>query len=591
MPKLSQLPVSPAQPNDLLLALRGGQDICVPGNTVPGNVTAASMPYLPPLAGAVATTVGEKLGRYVDVFDFMSIAQKINVMLGGLTVDVAPAIQAALNSGASAVYLLPYPYKLSSGITVPAGVCLYGDGFRPSNPTSGARLEFDLSVPIGLTMGGASANNGSVTVKGFSIGRAAGAPPAGSIGLLVQNTYASIIEDIGSFSHQIPAKFLADGTNNGINCTVNRLFTGAAYDSHLVLDTIAEVRFNQCRFGMSGAGDQTCNSYVRIQGGSTTNAAFGPNTYIWNNCQFNQGQNTGSRWVAFQNQTPGALTDAEVFQFNNCYVEDDVVGLFSDSTWTNNIINLSMSNCEFNPVSSSQQFFSLNAATQINNWFITGCLIKCALTISPTPQVNVFTVSDSQFLGLVSVNVVANSVVLMDNISFGGGLTLAGNQTECRYTGCLTSGALTKSAVTAGTYPIIDLIGYNGLRSWIPTLAFGGASTGITYTVQQGLYEINGNVVTLTFSITLSSVGSATGLATISNLPVPENTLTAEDSGGGPITSATNMAGLTGGALVGNVGAGVINLYETGATGVNTLANTNFTATSTFRGTLTYMRA
>jgi len=56
--------------------------------------------------------------------------------------------------------------------------------------------------------------------------------------------------------------------------------------------------------------------------------------------------------------------------------------------------------------------------------------------------------------------------------------------------------------------------------TFTPVMAFGGASTGVTYTVQTGYYTRIGNTVTFAISILLSSKGSSTGAATITGLPV-----------------------------------------------------------------------
>lgn len=56
--------------------------------------------------------------------------------------------------------------------------------------------------------------------------------------------------------------------------------------------------------------------------------------------------------------------------------------------------------------------------------------------------------------------------------------------------------------------------------TFTPVLAFGGASTGITYSVQTGAYTRIGRVVHFDLQITLTSKGSATGAATISGLPL-----------------------------------------------------------------------
>jgi hypothetical protein len=55
--------------------------------------------------------------------------------------------------------------------------------------------------------------------------------------------------------------------------------------------------------------------------------------------------------------------------------------------------------------------------------------------------------------------------------------------------------------------------------TFTPVLSFGGASVGITYTVQSGTYTLIGNLVHITLSITLSSKGSSTGSASVSGLP------------------------------------------------------------------------
>lgn len=49
--------------------------------------------------------------------------------------------------------------------------------------------------------------------------------------------------------------------------------------------------------------------------------------------------------------------------------------------------------------------------------------------------------------------------------------------------------------------------------TWTPALQFGGATTGITYSTQSGVYVVVGSVCMATAKITLTSKGSATGQA------------------------------------------------------------------------------
>ena len=55
--------------------------------------------------------------------------------------------------------------------------------------------------------------------------------------------------------------------------------------------------------------------------------------------------------------------------------------------------------------------------------------------------------------------------------------------------------------------------------SWTPDLTFGGSSTGITYSSRSGIYVIVGKLVLVQCVMILTSKGSATGNATVGNLP------------------------------------------------------------------------
>lgn len=61
----------------------------------------------------------------------------------------------------------------------------------------------------------------------------------------------------------------------------------------------------------------------------------------------------------------------------------------------------------------------------------------------------------------------------------------------------------------------------NGLRPWTPTLKFGNAAVGLTYTDQSGYYKIQGGIIYLTGGFTINSKGSSSGTATLQGLPFP----------------------------------------------------------------------
>lgn len=77
--------------------------------------------------------------------------------------------------------------------------------------------------------------------------------------------------------------------------------------------------------------------------------------------------------------------------------------------------------------------------------------------------------------------------------------------------------------------------------TFTPGISFGGGSTGITYSVQQGSYTKIGRVVTFRGRITMTALGSSTGFARITGLPFVSGVVVS------PISIITNsMTGLSG---------------------------------------------
>src|SRR4051812_12238279 len=65
---------------------------------------------------------------------------------------------------------------------------------------------------------------------------------------------------------------------------------------------------------------------------------------------------------------------------------------------------------------------------------------------------------------------------------------------------------------------------YTGPTSWTPAVAFGGGTTGVTYTTQQGTITQYGKITIAAFRLTLSAKGSSTGSATITGIPIAAQT-------------------------------------------------------------------
>lgn len=130
-------------------------------------------------------------------------------------------------------------------------------------------------------------------------------------------------------------------------------------------------------------------------------------------------------------------------------------------------------------------------------------------------------------------------------------------------------------------------------HTFTPSVRFGLASSGITMSRQDGLYTRIGHIIIARFRVTLASVGTATGDATIHGFPAAQ-----PDGAGNAHPSATfgyyaNFAGLTS-PITGwlfDAPDSHLRLYDVGATGVTALLDTNFTASSDVIGSVIYTAA
>ena len=121
--------------------------------------------------------------------------------------------------------------------------------------------------------------------------------------------------------------------------------------------------------------------------------------------------------------------------------------------------------------------------------------------------------------------------------------------------------------------------------TWTPTITFGGASTGITYTTQSGTYTKIGNIVRLTANIVLSSKGSATTYAEVRGLPFNGPSVLGNGASVVPYYSAMTLLTATMTTDVYQVSMG---LRIFGAAAPSYVQDTNFTNTSALYFTCTY---
>lgn len=111
------------------------------------------------------------------------------------------------------------------------------------------------------------------------------------------------------------------------------------------------------------------------------------------------------------------------------------------------------------------------------------------------------------------------------------------------------------------------------VQTFTPVLAFGGSSTGITYSTQLGRYIDDGVSIQFWIEIVLSNKGSATGAATIS-LPTTAGVMAAVAP-----ANWDNMAGLASGSLIlGQItsGSSTMSVRQVNASAGSATTNANF---------------
>jgi hypothetical protein len=156
-------------------------------------------------------------------------------------------------------------------------------------------------------------------------------------------------------------------------------------------------------------------------------------------------------------------------------------------------------------------------------------------------------------------------------VALGAGDIVSGMTYEVAYN--------TAANAAAGGWVLLNPTFYS-IGSWTPVLTFGGGSSGLTYSAQNGAFHRIGTVVIAQIGMVLTAKGSSTGSASIAGLPY-----TVAATTGSEIPSAVNFTGLTGTLhLLTTAGGTSITFRQTTSTGAATLTDAAFTNTTTVEG-------
>lgn len=447
----------------------------------------------------------------------------------GLTDDTS-AITGAINSGGS-VYIDEGEYVVSGTTLDITSVNVYGDGQEKSilNITPLAGTPHVIIKP-------SSNKNGGIYTR-FQIKGNAGASSSGEYGLqLGSDSDASVYMESVSFKD-----IMITGTGDSglylersvYGCEFLNIHTIGNYGWGVEIADKASNKANANLFSRNVI--RNCTGGIKI-GSSYSNTFVSPQIEV-----------LATEWVG-----SGRAID----------ISSDGVGTISANTFINPYI-------EWNETTASELVYVEDAA----NFVLSGGYVICNKVgadagDSLTNLINITSTSDHADVRKIRLSVDSS-------VSVTNGIYSSAQNSIIQNIDITGAGTITNiiSDQTENTFVVNrGVVGTTG--SWTPSLEFGGATTGITYTDRAGRYLIIGRTIFIEGYIKLSSKGSAAGSATIDGLPkTVTNTLP-----NGTITVGRGQATTISGYMQGNTKE--INLLKSDGSNSN---DTDFSNTTQLR--------
>jgi hypothetical protein len=510
------------------------------------------MPYVPSGTGAVTTTVQAKLRQTVSVKDFGAV--------GNGEDDDTDAIQLAIDTGLP-VYFPDGQYKVSSTITNTTNMVIFGES------------------PVSVTGNSPQTNKCGVCINWS--GSVAG--PVFNVATTASSIFALKIQNI---------KIYVDKTFTGkiVNINSSTVSSGAP-GPIMEIDGLGLYRTPLDYTSPYAPGNSTSIGIYFDLTSTNANESKYITGYKFNNLYFFN-LNTGIKIDVVDAVTAGEANYFNSNYFSNVWMYQvyralDLVG--------GTVVASGKSEINANTFTA----FQIQPGLDSSSVSATGCV-----RIS-------YNTSGNSFYGLKIWDIPEANNLASSNLGTDGYGFYFINRIFGVYTGPSVNGFAIESGQSNNSfYPQYQLIAINNLSklridsdgvkfngntsassalnyygqsTFTPVLNFGSATTGITYSTQTGIYTRIGRMVFFSFSIVLTSKGTATGACAISGLPFASGT-NADFTVS--VNEFNNMS--LGGAypFFGHIQPGnsyfILQKQTAGVSGTN-IADTDFTNTTTLR--------
>lgn len=531
-------------------------------------------------SGGVFTGFG---GAGIDVRAFGCVAD-------GVT-DQTACINNALANAPDCVLIPATQNGFYAAGTITVSGCLRGTLWAPNNNAlgfSGSSLIKCNNQAAQNCIAVRNSDKYATQIENLTITGSGATPVAGSTGLQWAGGFNLImtnvmIDNFDTCSKFGPSTALGPLALRSINTVLSR-----CQKHYVVNDGVPELYFLGGRWGGGGGTDyNSADDFYYATQTTGGGAGGGPNTLVIDSVQINPGNKTvgcAFRWGNFQASPTGVWggnrivnSHVEVLAGSN-YTGSATRGFFCIDNTVPVFPEIKLIGDNFlEDGSKSMPFFNVDPAVTWGNGAgltIVGNQVQTApFTLNISNNAFFFGpfIADNWFYNPLTMTAGStNANAHLTNNTFFQGWSITGQWTNLNLTG--NFGTLTDTA-TGNVYMSSD-----PGRAWTPTISFGNASVGVTYSQQNGTIQRTPNGgFTAQASIVLTAKGTSTGLARIAGLPY---TCASLASGSVPVTLA-NMTGLTGAVQV-TAAAGANNVFvsQSTATGQSTLTDTSFTNTT-----------
>ena len=462
------------------------------------TVKISQLPPAPlPLVGADLVPIvdsGTTSRTTLDaVRQYVTTSVKNYGAVGDGVADDTTAIQNTINAvgaaGGGVVFIPTGTYRTTAPLIVTAsGTSIIGQGFN-------SVIKCDLAVTTAIQFGIASTVTAvfQCGLKSLRVTRAAGTPPANSIGVNYQLFNYCFDEDVYVDRHDINRKITGRSVGISIGWECLRPLSRSAKTYHILIEHVAGVKTFGGDIGNNAGDEYDCIAMVAVSGECNDVLFNGTNLIP-------RGPGAAKPFAVY---FVDYVNVTGVFQFTDVNSENTTYFISSNSG-TPKIADLKIIGGRLAAESGS---ILLNAATRTSSWIITSAAISNTISLVNPEWLIISGCNLSNTLSLVGG---ANASANIIGCSFlGGNLNLSGAWNALAVSGTLFPGGGTIANSATGTVSITE----TGLYNQALTLT---SSTGtFTSATANGNFCRYGNFVSFTITINIVTNGSAAGFITL----------------------------------------------------------------------------